>query len=226
MRDTMATSAEQQGTTTRKRRSTSAAAAGADPDGLRAQGQRTRNAIVKVAKKLLLEEGSLEFSLRAVAARAGVSISNLQYYFPTRLAVVRAIMAPIIDNYLDDLQRALASSDSPRAAIDALLQRALFDARDSKNVALWWHFVSLASTDEECARLLDEWYEAITHGIAQLARAVNPKLKPAESLHVATLLIAMADGLALQLGTTPRKREDTRGLDARFLAAVNSLIGA
>src|SRR5215510_1188816 len=86
MTDRMATSTDQPGSM--KRRTPSAPNGGAATEGLRAQGLRTRNAIVRVARKLLLEGGSLEFSLRAVAQRAGVSISNLQYYFPTRLAVV------------------------------------------------------------------------------------------------------------------------------------------
>jgi AcrR family transcriptional regulator len=218
----MATSTEKR--VGRKRRTTSAANAGAPTDGLRAQGLRTRNAIVRVARKLLLEEGSLEFSLRAVAQRAGVSISNLQYYFPTRLAVVRAVMAPIMDAYLDDLKRSLQSPASPRDAIDALLDKALSDARDSQNVALWWHFVSMVATDDECARLLDEWYDTLISGIAQLIRAVNPKCKPAESLQAASLLVAMADGLALQLGTPRYKRGEPRGLDARFRAAVEGII--
>jgi AcrR family transcriptional regulator len=207
-----------------KRRTSTAAATGAPPESLRAQGLRTRNAIIRVARKLLLESGSLEFSLRAVAIGAGISISNLQYYFPTRMAVVRAVMQPIIDAYLDRLNRALDSSATPREALDQLLQRALEDAKDAKGTALWWHFVSLASTDPECSRLLEDWYDTLTRQTAQLIRAVNPACKPAESVQAATLLIAMADGLALQLGSGRRKRESTRGLDTRFVAAVHHLV--
>ncbi|MCO4893154.1 TetR/AcrR family transcriptional regulator [Cupriavidus sp. WGtm5] len=210
--------------TTRKRRTATAASAGADPEGLRAQGLRTRNAILRVARKLLLEGGSLEFSLRAVALGAGISISNLQYYFPTRQAVLRAIMAPIIDAYLEDLKRALDSRLSPREALDALLEKALADARNVKDSALWWHFVSLASTDPECARMFDEWYDTLTRGIAELVRAVNPQLKTADSLHAASLLIALADGLALQLGAGRRKRAYPGGLDEVFRATVNHIV--
>jgi AcrR family transcriptional regulator len=204
----------------RKRRASSAA-----PDGLRAQGLRTRKSIVRVARKLLLEVGSLEFSLRAVALRTGISISNLQYHFPTRVAVVRAVMEPIIDAYLEDLERSLDNSISPREAVDELLERVLSDAKDAEGTALWWHFASLASTDPECSRLMDGWYDALTRGIAQLIRAVNPECKVADSLHVAMLLIAMADGLALQLRAGRRKRDDARGLDARFMTTANFLIG-
>jgi AcrR family transcriptional regulator len=208
----------------RKLPTSGAATAGAAPDSLRAQGLRTRNAVVRVARKLLLERGSLEFSLRAVAIGAGISISNLQYYFPTRLAVVRAVMEPIIAAYLDSLKRALDISASPREALDVLLKRALHDAKDPKGTALWWHFVSLASTDPDCARLVDEWYDTLTRGIARLIRAVNPQCKAADSLHVSSLVIAMADGLALRFGAGRRKYDSLRGLDARFLTTANHLI--
>ena len=210
--------------TTRKRQPSSEALARAAPEGLRAQGLRTRNAIVRVARKLLLESGSLEFSLRAVALGAGISISNLQYYFPTRQAVLRAVMAPIIDSYIEDLNRALENGASPRESLDALLQKVLSDARNAKDSALWWHFVSLASTDPECARMFDEWYDKLTRGIAELVRGVNPKFKMTESLHTASLLIALADGLALQLGAGRHKRDYPRGLDAAFRATVNRLV--
>ncbi|WP_075795753.1 TetR/AcrR family transcriptional regulator [Massilia putida] len=197
----------------------------AEPErNLRAQGQRTRNAIIEVAKGLLLEGGSLEFTLREVALRAGISISNLQYYFPTRLAVLRAVVEPVVEAYLGELRQALTAEASSRAMIDALVDRALEDAKNAERTALWWHFVSLAAIDPECSQLLDEWYEEVTPGIAKFIRAVDPACKPADSLHRATLLIAMADGLSFQLGAGRRKRSYTRGLDAKFRAAVDCIL--
>jgi AcrR family transcriptional regulator len=181
---------------------------------------RTRKLIVRVAKKLLLESGALEFSQRAVAQRAGISVSNLQYYFPTRLAVLRAVVEPEIDAYLSELKRALESGASPRETLDALLGMALENVKDVKGTALWAHFVSFASIDPECARLIDEWYASLTQAIAALVCALNPSLKGADGEHVAMLLVAMADGLALQY-TMGRQ---TAGLDARFLATVYSLV--
>jgi AcrR family transcriptional regulator len=210
------------GTGKKKRAATDAPAE--SERNLRAQGQRTRNAIIEVAKGLLLEGGSLEFTLREVAQRAGISISNLQYYFPTRLAVLRAVVGPVVDAYLTELRRALDVDAPPRVMIDALITRALEDAKNAERTALWWHFVSLAAIDPECSQLLDEWYEEVTPGIAKFVRAVDPDCKPADSLHRATLLIAMADGLSFQLGAGRRKRNYTRGLDAKFRAAVDCIL--
>lgn len=207
----------------RKRRA-SVSLEGARPETLRAQGLRTRSAIVRVARKLLLEGGALEFSLRAVALRAGISVSNLQYYFPSRPAVLRAVMEPEMRMYLDALKHALESSESPIEAHEAILKRAISDARNTKYVALWRHFLSFASTDPECAKLIDGWYDTLTQELARLIRAINPKYEVAESLHIALLLTAMADGLTLQLGTMGGKHRYLDGLEERFLAFANAVV--
>jgi AcrR family transcriptional regulator len=162
----------------------------------------------------------MEFSLRAVALRVGISVSNLQYYFPTRQAVLRAVMEPEINVYLEDLKRALDSSVSPHEVFEVILKQTLHDAKDVKYVSLWRHFLSFASTDPECAKLFDEWYEMLTHELARVIRGMTPKYNVANSMHIATLVISMADGLALQLGTGRVKRPYMRGLDQRYIATA------
>jgi len=194
--------------------------------GLRAQGVRTRNAIIAVAKRVLLEGGALEFSLREVATRAGISVSNLQYYFPTRMAVLRAVVEPVIDTYLSEMQRAVTSQLPLEERIALLAQQSLREITNAEASALWWHFVSFAVIDDECSRLLDDWYETLTRAVAQLIRAAYPDYSAADCLHRATLLIAMTDGLNYQFGAGRRKRGYTRNLDAKFLAGVDSLLKA
>ncbi|RQR53664.1 TetR/AcrR family transcriptional regulator [Burkholderia sp. Bp9126] len=204
----------------RKRRTSSAAPATEGTDGLRAQGLRTRNKIVRVARKLLLEGGVLDFSQRAVAAAAGISVSNLQYYFPTRLAVLRAVIEPAIGMYLNDLTRALESDASPREMLDALLERALRDAQDAQYRALWAHFFSFAAIDDECRRLVDDWYATLTRELAQLVRTANPEHSAADSRHIATLLISMADGVAFQAGVG----RHTPALEAKFMETAHYIV--
>jgi hypothetical protein len=60
----MAMRNEQRGS--RKRRISSVAAAGNGTEGLRAEGVLTRNVIVRVARKLVLERGPIEFSEAAI----------------------------------------------------------------------------------------------------------------------------------------------------------------
>ncbi|WP_342917327.1 TetR/AcrR family transcriptional regulator [Cupriavidus oxalaticus] len=167
----------------------------------------------------MLETGPVDFSLRA-----GISVSNLQYYFPTRPAVLRAVMEPEINAYLDDLKRALDSSVSPREVFEVILKQTLHDAKDIKYVSLWRHFLSFASTDPECAKLFDEWYETLTHELARVIRGMNPKYNVANSMDVATLVISMAEGLALQLGAGRMKRTDMRGFEQKYIVTAKCIV--
>jgi AcrR family transcriptional regulator len=191
---------------------------------LRPQGMRTRDAIVRTARTLLLECGSLEFTLREIALRTGITVSNLQYYFPTRLAVLRAVLEPVIDGYMRDLRGTVDGGDAPRATLDALVARALHDARDLESAALWCHFLALVAIDDPSAQLLDEWHGALSHEMALLVRAVNPAFSYRESLEIAILIIAIVDGVIVRTGTGMRACACPDALDASFLATIDALL--
>ncbi|MCS0630513.1 TetR/AcrR family transcriptional regulator [Telluria mixta] len=192
--------------------------------GLRAQGMRTRGAIVVAARQLLLEDGGLGFTLREIAGRAGISISNLQYYFPSRPAVLRAVFEPVIGAYLCDLRRAVEEGAAPRETLAALAARALCDAQDAERSALWCHFLALVAVDPGSARLLDAWYETLVHEIAVLVRAANPALGLDGSRSAAILAIALADGVCVRNGVGRKRQGCVHDLDAPFLAAVAYLL--
>lgn len=191
---------------------------------LRAQGLRTRNAIVAAARALLLDGGSLEFTLRETAVRAGITISNVQYYFPSRQSLLRAVFEPVVEACLRDLRRATAKGAVPRETLAALAAKTLHDAQDRGSAALWCRFLSLGAIDPGFARMLEAWYKALVHEIAGLVNAVNPALGPDGSRSAAILMIALADGVCVRNGVGGRQRGHVPGLDAAFLATVARLL--
>lgn len=60
------------------------------------KGRQSVDEILDAATALLAEEGYAELSTRKVAARAGMRPGNLQYYFPAKRDMVRALL----DRYL------------------------------------------------------------------------------------------------------------------------------
>ncbi|WP_230965941.1 TetR/AcrR family transcriptional regulator [Burkholderia cepacia] len=207
---------------TRGQRASRAAPTGAYPERLRAQGNRTRNTIIRVARKLLLESGTLDFSQRSVAQHAGISVSNLQYYFPTRLSVLLAVMDSEVKAYLNELTFALKDSVPPRQVLATLLNRVLQHFRDIRGTTLWLQFLSLASINPECAQLVEKWYDSLMRAIAELVRAVNPGSAVTDSERTAALLVAMADGLALQASIGQKRLGPDA--DAAFVEAAYILV--
>ncbi|MBA5639379.1 TetR/AcrR family transcriptional regulator [Duganella sp. LX20W] len=191
---------------------------------LRAQGERTRLAIVGAARSLLLQNGSLKFTLREIAQRAGISISNLQYYFPTRLAVLRAVFEPVLGSYTRELRNAMEKGGAPGDMLGLLVAKVMRDAKDAESSALWCHFLSLVAIDPVASQMLDECYAGVTNELVGLIAALNPRLTLVETRATAMLLIALMEGVSMRAGVRRRNRADLRGIERRFLAAVNQLL--
>ncbi|ROO87080.1 TetR family transcriptional regulator [Actinocorallia herbida] len=89
---------------------------------LRADARRNRDALVEVARRVIAEEGT-DASLRDVARRAGVGIGTLYRHFPTREALLEAVVRDGFDALRDLADRLLEEEPSPRAALAVWLRR-------------------------------------------------------------------------------------------------------
>ncbi|BEP57058.1 MULTISPECIES: TetR/AcrR family transcriptional regulator [unclassified Variovorax] len=194
---------------------------------LRAQGLRTRNALVDAARKLLLAEGPLGFTLRRVADETGVRISNVQYYFSGRAELLRAVMKPLLDEYVVLIQEAEKNSSTPEAAIavlDAMLDSVIEHAEHEQKVILIPHFWSMGVADKESARVLSEAYEALISGVAGLIRRAYSVIPATESRHLAAVLISLSDGLFVQLGIARQDDASIREIAVRVRESAHLLL--
>lgn len=69
------------------------------------KGERRIKIILEAAEQLLIDSGYHNFSMRKVATKAGVSVGNLQYYFPSKDKLLEALLDHVIQNYLDAFER-------------------------------------------------------------------------------------------------------------------------
>ncbi|GAB2857965.1 TetR/AcrR family transcriptional regulator [Actinocorallia aurea] len=89
---------------------------------LRADARRNRDSLLAVARQVIAEEGT-DASLRSVARRAGVGIGTLYRHFPTREALLEAVVGDGFDALRALADRLLAEEPSPRAALATWLRR-------------------------------------------------------------------------------------------------------
>jgi AcrR family transcriptional regulator len=94
------------------------AAAGAP---LRIDARRNRDSLVAVARTVFAEQG-IDASLRDVARRAGVGIGTLYRHFPTREALLEAVVSDGFD-LLRDLAAEMMSEPSPRQSLATWMWR-------------------------------------------------------------------------------------------------------
>ena len=80
---------------------------------MRADAKRNYDRIVEVAREVFREQG-YDASLDEVAKRAGVGPGTLYRHFPTRDALLDAIMQSWVDRVDEAVEKALAHEGSPR----------------------------------------------------------------------------------------------------------------
>jgi AcrR family transcriptional regulator len=80
---------------------------------VRADAQRNRDRIIEVAREVFREQG-YDASLDLVAKRAGVGAGTLYRHFPTREALVDALMQSWVDRVTDATDKVLAFEGSDR----------------------------------------------------------------------------------------------------------------
>jgi AcrR family transcriptional regulator len=77
---------------------------------LRADAERNRAALAAAAREVFAEQG-LTAPLEHIAKRAGVGIATLYRNYPTRAALLDAVLADTITAHREIVQRALATED-------------------------------------------------------------------------------------------------------------------
>jgi AcrR family transcriptional regulator len=87
------------------------------------KGTRSRDAILRVAERLLATAGFHGTSMRDVAAEAGLPLASVVYHFAKKEQLYGAVLGAIGEQLGSEMQRALADDERPWAArLDALVR--------------------------------------------------------------------------------------------------------
>lgn len=157
------------------------------------RGAARRDAVLAVARKLLVEEGFDRFVLRRVAAAAGMKLGNLQYYFATRDDLLEALIRAEFEHDLAAVRRA-TTIDGLSEAAGALVRNWTTGAG-----SIFGMMSLLAYHHERFRRLNQEIYEAFYGELGVLIRRVSEGLTDQEIRSRARLITSVLDGVALQL---------------------------
>ncbi|MFI0368605.1 TetR/AcrR family transcriptional regulator [Actinomadura sp. 1N219] len=117
-----------------------------------------KDALLDAAEAVLSEQGTQALTLTAVADRAGVSKGGLLYHFPTKEALVRAMVARVIDEFDDLIATYLDSYGDgvpgayTRAYVEATFEILTGEARAYRR----WSAITAAAADPEQAAPLNE----------------------------------------------------------------------
>lgn len=193
---------------------------------LTARGKARAAEILGTARDLFIQGGYAEMTMRQVADRVGISLSNVQHYFPTREDLLRAMLEEVMNSYDPAYAEIQAKFDSPRERLAASMRYLLADSRKAATERLFVEIWSLATRDPMVREIFDVMYTHHRHNITALVAAANPKLSPGQAARRAALVAMQIEGLMLLISEAKPKHSELKGIEDECVQAMLHLVDA
>jgi AcrR family transcriptional regulator len=183
----------------------------------RRAGNDTAARIVLAARELLMTEGYAQFSMRNVAARAGLHLANVQYYYKTREDLVRALLDDTGERYRSSYEQLRAKAPTDREArFKAVVEFNLKDIATSETrryfIQLW---ALLTEIDGRAGHLMNDLYAIDIQQLSDCIAELVPDTDAAEVRRRASILAAMIEGMVVVRGAHSRNPAELKKLMAR-----------
>jgi len=183
----------------------------------RRAGNDTAARIVLAARELLMTQGYAQFSMRNVAARAGLHLANVQYYYKTREALVKALLDDTGERYRSSYEELRAKGPTDREArFRAVVEFNLEDIATSETrryfIQLW---ALLTEIDGRAGHLMNDLYAIDIQQLSDCIADLVPDTDAAEVRRRASILAAMIEGMVVVRGAHSRNPAELKKLMAR-----------
>jgi AcrR family transcriptional regulator len=156
------------------------------------RGDETRRRILAAAKAALIEKGPAGLTLRGVAARAGVSLGNLQFHH----ANVDALLTALLDA---EMSKAIEATAQPGEGdvVDASISMLLAQHHDAELVKLFFSLWAFALDRPRVQRVLRRFYSRFIERVAEQLRGLRGRAGSDDAEQRAWLFIALLEGASV-----------------------------
>ncbi len=194
--------------------------------GTYAKGRTRAEDILDAAVAVLIEHGYHNFSLRRVADEAGLRLGNLQHYFPSKDALVQAMLDRVIDTYLSRLVGIQSSGLDPETQFRTMIETLFLDLNTRRTTVFFPELWSLANHDRQVAAHMERMYGRYRELLGASITRINPALDEKQVRQIALFISASIEGHTMFVGHGKPWRTQTKAIlglaTASFLWLVRS----
>ena len=160
-----------------------------------------REKLLDGAKRSLLERGYLRTTARDITAASGANLASIGYHFGSKDALLTAAMIEAISEWGDEVEAILRTdpADDPVDQLETIWGRALESI--ARQRPLWVASVEIfivAEQEPALREMLGEALEEARGGLAAMLTEGRPIADPATRRALASLCLAVLEGLVLQ----------------------------
>lgn len=200
--------------------------AGALVPGTYAKGRTRAADILDAGVSVLIEHGYHNLSLRRVADEAGLRLGNLQHYFPSKDALVQAMLDRVIEAYLARFVRIQESGLDPEAEFRQIIDMVFRDLNTRRTTVFFPELWSLANHDTVVAGHMERMYARYRDVLGASIARINPALDEAQVRTLALFVSASIEGHTVFVGHGKPWQKQTQDIltlaTASFLWLIRS----
>lgn len=163
------------------------------------KGERRIKIILEAAEQLLIDSGYHNFSMRKVATKAGVSVGNLQYYFPSKDKLIEALLDQVIQNYLDTF-RLFRGKYTPKEQFIKIIKTVITDIKTKHTTVFFPELWVMANHEKHIGKMMDDMYGKYRALVADVIRDINPSLNKCQAQRLSIFMTASIEGHTIFIG--------------------------
>lgn len=191
-----------------------------------AKGALTLKGILDSARRIFIREGHAGLTMRMVAEEAGVVVGNISYYFPSKRALLEAMLREELADYVEEhIRQFEADRDSP---LEILLNVVTFYVANGRaSHRFFFQMWGYAASDENAKAVVAELYRPIGRFVYYMVKAARPDLSNERIRQVVLQIFSLEEGVKLFIGMGPDEdaalrtaERDIRDLTQRIIESA------
>jgi AcrR family transcriptional regulator len=177
------------------------------------QYERRQSTILKAASRVIAQKGFEGASVRDVAARGGVGLSGIYYYFKNKDELLYAIQSHTFSTLVNSLDEKLKICSSPKKKLKAVIDNHLqFFVNNMDDLKVCVHEMESLSGKyyKDVLRIRREYFRLVREVVSEFFRGTNSETD------VATLFLFGSLNW-VYMWYDPKKNADVDKLSSQFL---------
>jgi AcrR family transcriptional regulator len=188
------------------------------------KGNERIRSILEEAKNTLVEEGFSALSYRNVAKRAGITVGNVTYYFPTKDDLMIELARYIFDRWEARFRRNLPQNLTDRTDIFVYSIRYMIEENKRlKSSSLLLEMWAMANHSTAVMKMLDTFYGKMRVWIEDMLADVSPTLSTQKRRLRAALITSQIEGLIVLIGPKRIAHKELSGLEDEAIKQIQKL---
>ena len=188
------------------------------------KGTERIRVILEEAKNTLVDEGFSGLSFRNVAKRAGITVGNVTYYFPTKDDLLVELAGYIFNRWEARFRRSLPSDVTDK--MDIFLYSIRYMIEENKRVKsnrLLLEMWAMANHSTAVMKMLDTFYCEMREWIEDMLADIAPNQSLQRRRLRAALITAQIEGLMVLIGPNRTAHKELGGLEHEAIRQIQKL---